>query len=74
MKFYLIVVYDDVTPEIKGAYTSEAARDRAAKRFRMEDPEGHNGLFPLDVPLSADPSRAFKPKVWAYSGAFFEGV
>lgn len=73
MTYYLIVVHGDIEPVLRGPYKSEAARDRAAKRHRMTDPEMHDGLFPLDVPMQRAAYPEFKPEIHAYSGAFFDG-
>lgn len=76
MTYYLLVVQGDVEPVLRGPYKSEAARDRAAKRHRMTDPEMEDGLFPLDVPNTFLEMTARadgnKPEIRAYSGAFFD--
>jgi hypothetical protein len=67
MKLYLLQIWNDIDPVLHGPYKTEALRNKAAKRYRGADPEGNNGLFPLDVPTNS----ANRPTVHTYSGAFF---
>jgi len=64
MKYYLIFIYDDIDPEIKGPFPSEPLRDEAAMDLRDEFGK-HHGYYPLDI------SGPGKPKISTYSGGFF---
>jgi hypothetical protein len=66
MKLYLLQIWGDIEPVLRGPYKTEALRDKAAKRYRKADPEKNNGLFPLDVPGNK------RPTVHTYSGEFFQ--
>jgi hypothetical protein len=66
MKLYLLQIWNDIEPVLHGPYKTEALRNKAAKRYREADPEGNNGLFPLDVPPKG------RPVVQTYSGGFFQ--
>ena len=45
---YLIIVWNDVEPELHGPFYTQQERDNAAKEICLRDPEGRNGLFRLD--------------------------
>ena len=68
---YLIRVMDDVTPILLGPYKTEAARLRAARRLRKNDPEMHDGIFQLDCPVL--PGIRRRPVVSTYSGGQLDG-
>ena len=61
--YYLVIVWDDVEPELAGPFESE--EDRDAHALSIRDKEGpEHGIYPLD--LSDD-----QPVIGAYPGAFF---
>lgn len=62
-ELYLFITVNDVEPVIRGPYTSEEARDRAARRYQSKKIE--DGLFRLNITDG-------KPTTEAYSGAFFD--
>lgn len=64
---YLVVVVEDVEPEIKGPYKTENEREQAAKNHRREDEDKSDGIYPLDI------SEKAKPAIGAYSGGFLDG-
>jgi hypothetical protein len=61
-KHYLLVVYGDVYPVLRGPYKTSASRDRAAKRHRRAH-GNDDGLFRLDR------DRSGSPQVSAFGGA-----
>jgi len=62
---YLVFVWSDVEPEIKGPFANEGARTRAARKLRRESGEEH-GIYPLDIVDGI-------PEIGSYSGRFFDG-
>ena len=64
--YYLLVVWGDVEPQLKGPFKTEEERDQAAKDERAEDPEMHNGLFPIEL------EKGNEVVIGCYSGGFFE--
>ena len=70
-KYYLIYVWGDVSPTIKGPYKDETARLRAARRYRrLDSGDMKDGIYALDVPFAnATLAQASgKPIAWAFSG------
>jgi len=61
--YYVMVVWNDVEPELIGPYVSENVRDEEAKQLRAFNGNDH-GIFALDM---ADG----KPSVFSWSAAFF---
>ena len=67
-RYYLLIVREDVEPELKGPFPGMAMRDTYALRYRRtRDLEASDGLYPLDVDVQGNVS------VHSYSNAFFEG-
>lgn len=64
MKHYILFVYNDIEPEIRGPYTSAEIRDQTAKQMRKNYGEQEHGIFALDAKS--------KPQVSAYSAGFME--
>lgn len=64
MKYYILLVWEDIEPQIRGPYKDAANRDLYAKRLRHKCGAEEHGVFALDV------NRNGKPKVSAYSQAF----
>lgn len=58
-KFWLLHIWGDVEPMIKGPYSSEKNRIRAAKKLQEE-----GGVFKIDSPI--------RPKIEAFSGVELE--
>lgn len=56
MTHYLLIVRDDIEPEVIGGFSVPESRDFEAKCERQRDPEGRNGLFRLDVDEHGVPS------------------
>ena len=61
---YLIFVWGDVEPEIKGPFKDEDERNAEARRLRQTEGD-ENGIYPLDIVDG-------KPVIWTYINAFFE--
>jgi len=66
MRYYLVIVYGDVEPALKGPYKTEQARDCAAFRHRQKTDK--DGVYKLNV------TTAGAPQIGAYSGGFMDGV
>lgn len=60
---YLVFVWGDLEPEMKGPFGTDEARDVEAKRLREEEGDQH-GIYPLDI-------KGGKLEIGTYSGAFF---
>ena len=65
-QLWLVVVWADVEPSLLGPYPDEAARDRAARKYRKDEGDEH-GIYPLDIRGTG------KPAIDSYSGGFFDG-
>ena len=65
--YYLIMVWDDVEPELFGPFPTHIERDAKAQEIREEDGSEH-GLFPLDIVAE----ELTEIEIGAYSGGFFE--
>lgn len=65
MKYYLVIVVEDVDPEIHGPFETELFRDNFAIRHKREHGD-EDGIFPLDIPEQGEPA------IFAYSGGFFQ--
>lgn len=63
-ELYLLFVWGDIEPELKGPFSSVTKRNKAARQFRKKEGREH-GIFMLGI----EPSG--KPWVGGYSGAFF---
>lgn len=63
---YLIVNEGDVEPVVHGPYKDLETRDKAALKFRKDDPNMENGIFMLQV------SKGAKVEIDTYSGGFFD--
>lgn len=67
---YLLVVWNDVEPEILGPFKSAEERDRKAPEIRFDEPDGDDvGIYPLDIKAEGIPEEV---AVGAYSGGFFD--
>jgi hypothetical protein len=64
MKYYVLIMWGDIEPQLTEAFTTEETRDQHARDLRKEHGNDH-GIFPLDVDENG------KPEVGAYSGGFF---
>lgn len=64
MKYCLIFVWGDVSPELYGPYDSEEEQDANALELRRKWGIEH-GIYRLDVPPQGEPG------VSSYSGGFF---
>ena len=62
---YLVIVEGDVDPSLRGPYSTEERRDRAALRHRRQDPEMRDGIFKLNIRTGR------RPQFSTYSGGFF---
>lgn len=60
-RHFLLVVWDDVEPEIMGPFPSEEARDEKARDLRHKEGPDH-GIYPLSV------TEEGMPLVGAYAG------
>ena len=63
-KYYVLLVWNDIEPELHGPYGLAAARNDRARVLKQEHGDD-NGIFALDI------NRKGQPKVRAYSSAFF---
>lgn len=52
MNRYLLIVWEDNRPALRGPYPADKNRVKAAARFRSAYPDDH-GLYRLDVKLTA---------------------
>lgn len=66
MKFYLIMVWGDVEPELMGPFSSPDARDDEARLLRDEHGD-ENGIYMLTI----DKDKP-DPEIEAYCGGFFD--
>jgi hypothetical protein len=55
-KLYLIIVYDDVEPDLIGYYGSDDERLEDARAHRLQDPDMKDGLFRLDISPEGHPT------------------
>ncbi len=60
-KRYLVVVYGDVEPRLRGPFKTDATRLAAARKHRREE-GNEDGLFRLDIDAKG------RPSIWPYSG------
>lgn len=67
MYYYLVFVYDDIDPEIRGPYLTKKTRDDVAVALRKKFGKDH-GIYPLDI------DGPGKPSIETYSGDFFMSV
>lgn len=65
MKYYVLLIWGDIEPELYGPYGTAGERDNQAWTLRTEHGDKH-GIYSLDVSDTGEPS------VEAYSGGFFE--
>lgn len=49
MKYYLLHIWGDVEPIVKGPYKTDTLRLRAAKRVRHADPDLRDGLYRINI-------------------------
>jgi len=63
-QYYLLVIWGDVSSEVKGPYRNEEERNFAALKYKEDDPNEENGLYMLDVDERGVPS------VYDYSGGY----
>jgi hypothetical protein len=68
MKWFVLVVEDDIEPEVQGPFDTEVDRDNWAFRYRKErDPHKEDGIYALNVLPDG------QPRTFAYPARFFEG-
>lgn len=58
MKYYVLFIYEDVEPQLRGPYASRRLRDEAAKKLRATEGEDH-GIYKLETTgrCSVEPYR-----------------
>lgn len=61
MSYYIVFVYDDIDPEIRGPFPSKEMRDDAATMLRKDFGKDH-GIYPLDI------DNHGKPTIETYTG------
>jgi Tol biopolymer transport system component len=67
---YLLIIWFDVEPEIRGPFKSAEERDTKVLEIRFNEPDGDEaGIYPLDIESDGVPKAV---TVDAYSGGFFE--
>ena len=64
-KHYLLVLWGDIEPELRGPFPTEEERDAAALELRAAWGRDH-GLYPMSV------DKEGRPVVGAYCGGFFD--
>jgi len=65
MKLYLLVIWDDIEPEVMGPYATTDDRLKRARDFREEEGDKH-GVFRLDIEGEG------VPDVFSFSNAEIE--
>jgi hypothetical protein len=64
--YHVLIVYDDIEPELVGPFDTFQARDERSKELKRQHGNEH-GIFTLDVDAKGTPS------VGAYPAGFFMG-
>lgn len=62
--YYVIIIYQDIEPELIGPFPTEETRDEKARELKRQYGNEH-GIFPMNIDAEG------KPAVGAYSGGFF---
>ena len=65
MKYYVLVIWQDIEPTVCGPYSTEEERDQHAKAFRKNGGDKH-GYYRMDCEADC------APIVQAYPGSFFD--
>jgi len=63
-RYYVLMIMDDVEPELHGPFTRAGDRDSHARDLKAKHGDEH-GIFPMDITARG------APRVGAYSGGFF---
>ena len=63
-RHYVLMVVDDIEPELHGPFAGAKGRDSHARKLKVKHGD-RNGIYPLDV------SAKGLPDVGAYAGGFF---
>lgn len=63
-KYYVIIVYGDIEPDLHGPFNTSEEQDIRAKELRKDNPE--DGIYWLSIGEDGE------PEIGAYSGGFFE--
>ena len=63
-QYFLLIVWEDIEPDLMGPFQTEEERDANAKEMKATFGD-ENGIFFLDLSGSV-------PSVGAYSGGFFK--
>jgi hypothetical protein len=63
-KYYLLVIWNDVEPELLGPYDTVEAMDTEAREIRKQDGEKRHGLFPVEA--------TGRVSIGGYSGAYLD--
>lgn len=66
MRYYVLIVWGDIEPQLIGPFRSAQARDARSQELKAEHGDSH-GIFPFQL------TTANSPSVGAYSNAFFKG-
>jgi len=64
IQYYVLEVLGDLEPTLHGPYQTAAGRDRKARALRAADDSQENGIYRLDVDVTAGGAA----KVDSYSG------
>jgi hypothetical protein len=62
--YYVIIIYQDIEPELIGPFPTVEARDEKARELKRQYGNEH-GIFPMNIDAEG------KPAVGAYSCGFF---
>lgn len=62
MTRWLLVMFGDIEPCLRGPFKSDRTRNAAARSHRRGDPEKRDGLFGLDI------SGSGSPEIFAFTG------
>ncbi len=47
MKPYLLIIWNDINPEVIGPFADDQERDKRAKGIRATDPDKEHGIYKL---------------------------
>lgn len=64
MNYYVVVVWNDIEPELRGPFKTEEEQDKYARALKTEHGNDH-GIFPLNVDDRGEPD------IGAYAAGFF---
>ena len=66
-EYYVLVVWDDISPDLQGPFANEGQRNKRASELKAEYGDEH-GIYALEVDSEG------RPTVSSYLAGFFEHV